>query len=531
MNLKRILEKISASAGRRVNSTRNVTVSLAVSIFSLILSFFSRTVFINKLSAEYLGLSGLFSNILSFLFLSELGIGNAFSFALYKPLKDGDKGNLSSIMALFRKLYHIVGMIILVTGLLITPFLSFFLKNEPENIPDIQLYFVVMVVGTALSFLFSYKRILLISDQKEYISNLIFGIFRFLAAASQIIILLYTGSYFWYLIAMIGCGLMENLTAAYVANILYPFLSDKNPAPLSIEDRKELKKNTFAIFMHKIGGTLVFSSDNIIISKYVGLIPIGLYSNYALIITSIDGILNKAMLSLTASIGNLMTSSDSDYQQKIFSHVLLLNCWIYGAASVCLLCLMEPFLNLWIGSNYLLENTVLILAILSFYITGIRKTLLIFKDASGIFTQDKYKPLIEGLVNILVSIPLAIHFGIQGVILGTIISTLCVAFWFEAFVFFRNRFHRGFGEYLFVQLRFILLNFIIASLCCFLCKFINLNPLWNLLVRIPICLIVPSFIYLVIFRKTESFAYFQDLISPYIKKFGIRLGQNPNREV
>ena len=519
---KRIDERISVSSDRRGNSVKNVVVSLSVSILTLILSFFNRTVFVRALSAEYLGLNGLFSNILSFLALSELGIGGAFGFALYKPLKDGDTRKLSSLMAVFRRLYTIVGLTILAVGLLLTPFLSCFFRQMPENIPDIRLFFLLNVAGTAISYFFSYKRTLMICDQKEFLSTLLFGTFRVLAVAMQMIILLCTGSYFWYLIAMIGCGFAENLTAAHIADMLYPFLSDRHPAPLDPEERVRLKKNTAAIFLHKLGGTLVFSSDNIIISRFVGLIPMGLYSNYALIISSIDAILHKALVSLTASIGNLMVSSEKEHHRQIFSHVLFLNCWIYGAASVCLICLIDPFLRVWLGQEYLLDPSVLILAVVNFYLNGVRKTVLIFKDAAGVFTQDKYKPFIEGIVNILVSVPLAIRFEIQGVIFGTIFSTLAVAFWYEAFVFFRYSFQQGVGRYLLVQARFFLLNIALAISCYYLCALIEAGPLCTLLIRIPICLILPSTFYLIGFRRSGNLGYLRELKSSLLVKYGVR---------
>lgn len=524
MIFRKIVERMSVSSDRRGSSTKNVAVSLSVSILTLILSFFSRTVFVRTLSTEYLGLSGLYNNILSFLALSELGIGSAFSFALYKPLKEGDTRRLCSLMAAFRRFYTAIGLIILTMGLLLTPFLSFFIREMPENIPGIRLYFVLNVFSASVSYFFSYKRTLIICDQKEYISTLLFGVFRVFAVALQMIVLLCTGSYFWYLIVMISCGLMENLTAARIADILYPFLLDRHPAPLEPEESARLKKNTGAIFLHKLGGTLVFSSDNIIISKFVGLIPIGLYSNYALIITSIEGILNKAFVSLTASIGNLMASSEPEHHRQVFSHVLFLNCWIYGVASVCLLCLLDPFLHAWLGADYLLDQSVTVFAVLSFYLTGVRKTVLIFKDAAGVFTQDRYKPFIEGVVNILVSVPLAIRFGIQGVIFGTVFSTLAVAFWFEALVFFRHSFHQGIGGYLLTQALFFILNLTLAGGCFLLCSAIDAGPLGTLLMRIPICLILPSALYLLIFRRSGDFAYFRELGSSLLAKHGMMIG-------
>ena len=505
---------------RRISSTRNAATVLLVSTVNLVTSFINRTVLVRCLSTEYIGLGGLLSNLLGFLSLAELGIGSAIHFALYQSLEQGNIEKTKALMAVYRRLYRWVGLVILGVGVLLTPILPRLIKELPESIsiPEMNFYYWMYLGSTALSYFFSYKRALIICDQREYIPTLISGLFHVVAVALRSSILLLTHSYTAYLAISLFLTLANNLTISAIADRLYPFLREKPVVGLSAQESQTLRRNISAQFMHRVGGIVVFSSDNIIISKFVGLMETGMYSNYTLILSSVNGILNRMISGVTASVGNLMAGSDNDHTESVFYHVLFLNAWLYGFASACLFCLYQPFIRLWLGEDYLLTDMTVAMIVANFYINGVRLTLCIFKDASGIFAQDRYKPLVEGVVNILVSIPLAIRYGVMGVLQGTVISTLGVAFWYEALVFFKVRYGKGVGKYLFCQLRYFVLAVLATLLCRALCAAIPSSTLGAFLVRIAICLIAPNALYYICFRKTVDFAYVREAVLTYARR-------------
>lgn len=506
---------------RRVNSARNASTVLLISLVTLVTSFVNRTVFVRCLSAEYIGLGGLLGNLLGLLSLAELGIGSAIHFALYRSLGQSDIEKAKSLMAVYRRLYRWVGFSILGIGVLLTPILPRLIKELPEtiSISEINLYYWMYLGSASLSYFFSYKRALIICDQREYISTLTGGLFHVVAVALQASVLLLTHSYIAYLAISLLLTLAENLTISSIANRLYPFLREKTVADLSTQELQTLRRNISAQFLHRVGGIVVFSSDNIIISKFVGLMEAGLYSNYTLILTSVNGILNRMISAVTASVGNLMAGSDDSHSESVFYHVLFLNAWLYGFASVCLLCLFQPFIRLWLGEDYLLTDMTVAMIVASFYINGIRLTLLIFKDASGIFTQDRYKPLVEAAVNILISIPLAIRYGVMGVLLGTVISTLTVAFWYEAYVFFRVRYGKGLGRYLFCQFEYLAITFLAVLLCRALCTVVPSDTPGAFLARMAICLLVPNVLFYICFKRTADFAYVKEAVLIYARRW------------
>ena len=509
------------TAPRGVNSTRNAAVAVAVSFVTLAVSFISRTVFIRCLSTEYLGLNSFLINLLTFLTLTDLGMERAFSYALYEPLLRSDTEKIKSIIAVFRRFYAAVGTAVFLAGALLIPALPHLMRELPAGIPlsAIRLYYCLYVFMTGIAYFFSYRRTLIISDQKEYISTLLTGAARTVGGLIQIVILLTTGSFLLYLIVLVVCTVADNAAAYVISNRMYPFIRERDVRELPSGERRVLKRNIPAVFLHKAGGVLVFTTDSLIITRFVGIAEAGLYSNYTAVTSMVNTILNRALTGITASLGNLMADDSSiASKEKVFYHVLFVNTWVYGWASLCLFCLLQPFIRIWIGEQYLLSFATVLLAVISFYLTGVRMTVLLFKSASGLFRPDRYKPLVESAVNIAVSIPLAIRFGVPGVLAGTIASTLLIAFWFEALVLFRDRFQKGIGRYLLTQLGYLSLNGVLTAVCFFLCRAVPSFSFPAFLCRLLICLTVPNLVWLLLFRKTENLLYLRKLVTGVIRR-------------
>ncbi|MFQ6819633.1 MAG: lipopolysaccharide biosynthesis protein [Blautia sp.] len=497
--------------GRIEKSIINVIFSMGSSVVILVLSFISRTIFVRTLSTEYLGLNGLFTNILSFLSLAELGVGSALNYTLYKPIKENDIERIKSIMNLYKKLYNAIGIIVLVIGFAITPFLKFFIKEVPDNISYISLYYILFVLNSGLSYFYTYKRALIICNQEEYLSYIITTVCRIFLTVSQIVILLTLKSYMLYLLMAIVFTLVENIAISYISEKKYPYIGERNVEPLPKDYTDRVKKNVIALLFHKIGSAVVFSTDNIIISKFVGLTAVGLYSNYTLIVNSINNILAKVFGTLTASTGELIVSSNKRHMEQIFYDMLFANMWIYGWCGVCFLCLIQPFIVLWLGNEYLMGTSVLIIIVLNFYITGMRKTVWVFKDAAGIYKQDQIKPVVEAMINLIVSIPLAIQMGVSGVLIGTIASNVLWAFWYEAFVLYKYCFESSMKSYVKKQLIYFGVWIVVASISYLICNTLG-QGLGYFILKILICIFVPNVLIIAVYCRTSEFRYFKSVV-------------------
>lgn len=270
-------------------SIKNVTTGLVGQVLTLVLSFVVRTVFIQQLGVTYLGVSGLFGNILSILSFAELGFGQAIVFSLYKPIANNNVEKIKSLMYIFRTVYIWMFAVVMVLGLSLTPFLDFFV-DDINAVPNLRLIYVMYVISSASTYLFAYKNTYLIATQNSYVSTIIGYFFSISLAVFQILVLVFTQNFIIYLGLQVTSGILQNVVVAWRTNCKYPFLKEKNIKPLSIEEKSQIKKNVKALAIYKIGTLSLNSTDNIIMSKFVGLLSVGLYSNYYLLQYTVNGL-------------------------------------------------------------------------------------------------------------------------------------------------------------------------------------------------------------------------------------------------
>lgn len=502
---------------RTYNGLRNVIVTLAGTLISILLQFIGRTFFIRFLSAEYLGLNGLFADILNVLALSELGVGSAMVFALYKPVAEDDKEKIKSLMYLYKKIYCVIGGVIFVIGVLVTPFLGYLIKEMPD-IPMIHIYFLLYVFNTGISYFYVYKKSLIICYQEEYVATIVTMATSVCNRILQIIMLIMTRSFLCYLLVQVLFTFLENLINSVIADKKYPFLKSKQIAKLNGEDIAEIKKNIKAMMAHKIGTVVVKSTDSMIVSKVLGLKVLGLYSNYNLIIYNLTTIIQKMLWTLTASLGNLVAEGDVEKSKKVFHNILFITFWIYCFCAICVFCLINPFVTMWLGEAYLFEVHAVAIFVLCFFIEGIRQPALLMRDATGVFYNDRYKPIVEALVNLIVSVPLTYKLGIEGVKLGTIISYISVALWIEAYVLYKHYFKQSVINYLLKLVGYLCALIGLAGTTFFLCDLVNLQGIINLFVRAAICIIYPNFVIFIVCRRKPEFKYWMELVKSFFEK-------------
>lgn len=506
--------------GRTEKSKKNMIIALIGQVFVLLVSFITRSIFVRTLAAEYLGISGLFTNIVNVLSLAELGIGVAITYSLYKPIADNDQNSINAIMIYYKKVYQMIGFFILTTGFILSPFLDYFIKDN-NTIPYLQAYFLLYVINTVITYFYTHKQSLIIAHQNNYIVSINRYTFVIIRNLTQIIMLISFKSFFAYLISQMIFTLMENIRISNIADKLYPHLNQKGNMNLDISTSQEIKKNTLAMVLHKVGSVVVNGTDNIIISKFVGLLSVGLYSNYWLIISSIHAVYNQGFLSLTASIGNLGVTESKEKSLDVFKKVYFVNYWIYSFSTVSLLILINPFISIWLSNEYLLPRSTIILLVVNFYLTGMRTGVNIFKNSFGLFWNDRYKPLIESIINITASLLLVRKWGIDGVLMGTIISTVTTSLWIEPYVLFKYGFEKKVTNYFKIYFKYILATICISAIV--LCVSMNINQAQHIdfIIRVAICLTIPNFLITIAFFRTSEFRSISHIILSKYKKVSL----------
>jgi len=502
---------------RTINSLRNIKYTLAGRIVSLILSFVSRTVFINYLGVEYLGLNGLFTNVLSILSLAELGIGSAIAYSIYEPLARGEENRLKSLMQIYRKAYNAIGVWMFASGVLLMPFIDFFIKDMPD-IREISIIYILFVINSSITYFISYKRALIIADQNKYIDSLYLYGSQILLNVVQIITLILYKNYVLFLLLKVIATVLENVLISIKADKMYPYLKDTKVEKLDREDKSKIVKNIKAMFLHRVGGIVVMGTDNLLISKFVGISYVGIYSNYLLIVNTLNMLIDILFQSVTASIGNLGVTSDKKRINDIFDSIDFIGYWVYCFTSITFFILINPFISIWLGNEFLFSPLIVLMITINLYIQGLRKSVLTFRDALGLFWYDRYKPIIESAINLIASIYFAINLGVLGILLGTVVSTLTTATWIEPYVLYKNGLKNPVIDYFKKYIKRFILTILIGGVTWFFCSLVLENPLPGFLIKMIICTIIPNVILIVIYHRTSEFKFVLQKAKYFLKR-------------
>ena len=485
--------------------------NLVCQILSVIMSFVCRTVFIHTLGETYLGVDGLFGNILSLLALAELGIGQTIIYHMYQPLAQNDRKKLGALMTLFKKTYRIIGMIIGAVGLLLTPCYHFFIDSSVK-IPNLTLIYLLYVFNSVITYFYSYQQCIITADQKAYICTLYRYGFCIAQNILQIVILLRTKNFILYFCLQILFSFFTNFFLAKKAGKMYPFLKRYAHEELAPEDKADIMKNVKAMFMHRFGGVIVNGTDNLVISAFFGVVSVGLYSNYYMIVSKLTDLTSQIFNGITASVGNLGAEENERKSYRIYLVTNFAGFWIFSFCSICLFCLFNPFIRLWVGGKMLLPINVVFFIALNFYVTGMRQATLTFRNSFGLFWYDRYNAVAEAVVNLGVSVALAKTMGISGVFVGTLVSTLTTDLWVEPLVLFRYGFHRSVKPYFLRYAVYTVLTFAAGYLTWYCCSLVGIGGLAGLAVQCLICLVVPNAVYFVAFFRTKEFQYLKDAV-------------------
>ena len=395
--------------------------TIAGSAFSIIV----RTIFVYTLGVGYLGISGLFTNVLGVLSFTELGIGSAIIFALYKPIAEKNTEKIKSLLALYKKAYRLIACIVTVIGIGLVPFLQYLVKSEIP-MSEIRVFYLIFLFNTVSSYFVSYKTSYASALQKEYLITNAATIGTIATNLLQMALLLLGGDYLGYLLVAAVVGLLQKIATVVYLNHRYPILVEKQVQPLDKETQKGIWKNVRALIVHKIGDVSVHQTDNIIISAFVSTSAVGLLSNYTTLNSLIATFTSRFFGSFTASFGNMLAKEPVEKQRKIFDVYDLLGFWIYGFVLIAFVTLSQPFITLWLGEKLLLDDATMVLYFVSLYLEGMSVIPYHFKVAAGRFDEDKWVAFVQAIINLVVSIAAIKWIGLPGVFVGTIVSRMIV---------------------------------------------------------------------------------------------------------
>lgn len=413
----------------------NMLFNIGGQFLTMLLSFINRMVFIRCLSAEYLGVNGLFTDVLSILNFAELGIGTAMVFSMYEPAARDDEQKLARLMNLYKWMYRAVAVSVLLFGLVLLPFLPYLIKGG-EGIEHITLIYMIYVLGSASSYLLSYKNSIYQAYQKGYICAGWSMACECIKTVSQITVLLLTRNFILYLAVQQAIQFLPNIMVSRMVDKEFPYLKECHELP-EREERNGILKNIGAMSMHKLSTIIVRNTDSLLMSSFIGLATVGLYSNYRLVINALNNLMGKFAVAFSGSIGNFAVMENSDRLYKIYKEMdfmfFVMSAYLTGG----LMMLFNPFITLLFGGRYCFPMTTVMVIVAEFYITRMRQTNLLFREAMGLFWNDRYKAVVESIINLVASLVLVRQYGVTGIIWGTIISTLCTCAWVEPYIFLK----------------------------------------------------------------------------------------------
>ena len=500
---------------RTKNTLRNIAFGSLNRLINIVLPFASRTVILYVMGTQYLGLSSLFSSILSFLSLTELGIGAAMVYSMYKPIAENDHPTICALLNLYKKLYRIIGTIVLVLGLSLMPFLKILVPEElPPDINLYLLYFIYLINAVLSYWLFAYKNALLQAYQRSDINSKIASVITITSYAVMLASLFLTRNYYAYVIWLPIFTIITNILRLILVNRNFPGLEPEGEVPPEL--KKSIFKKTSALIGTKLNTVVLNAADNLVMSAFLGLTAIAMYGNYHYIMTSIIGFLGIAYSSMTAGLGNSLQTDSLDDNYRNFEKFSFINSWLVGWCTVCLVCLYQPFMRIWVGEELMLPFYVVLEMGLYFYVYQIRKIPVVYKDAAGIWWEDRFRPYVCMITNVVLNIALVQVIGISGIILSTVFS-LCISIPWENYTIFKYVFHRSSKSYygkMFLSGGTMLLA---GAATLWLCSRLG-DSIPAFLLKGCVCVTVPNVIFAVLNCKRPEFHETLNMVRRILKR-------------
>ena len=426
---------------------KNTMSALFGNAVNILVKFVAQKIFIQTLGVEYLGLNSVLLNIISVLSIAELGISSAIIFNLYEPIKHRKLEVVKSLLKFYKKAYDIIAILTLAIGLLLMPFLHLVVR---EPVLGVNMYFayLLMLASTVISYFMSYRQSILYATEQGHVTINVQTVTNILTVSIQILLLVTTHNYYLYLTVSIVMQFLKNLCLYKIAERKHPILKDKDIQKLDKTIEKDIFKKMRALFIHKASTFVIFSTDNIIISAFINVPTVGLYSNYHMIFSAVETVFTQTIKALTPTVGNLLVDKDFSKNFKTFQKIRHVNFMVVLVSSVGIMLLADLFVKLWFGGEYVLSNFTLVTLLMVHYQRMMRESYSVFKEAAGIYYEDRFVPVIESLINIVVSVVLVRWIGLPGVFIGTFVSSLALWFYSYPKFVYKRLFGRTYRQYI-----------------------------------------------------------------------------------
>lgn len=509
---------------RTTNSFKNLITGVFGRVLYIVLNFVVRTVFIATLSENYLGINGLLGSVLSVLSLTELGIGEAILFALYKPVAEHDTGKIQSLLRLYRSAYRVIGVAVLGIGLCMVPFLEFFVRGTTDLV-DLRIVFLLYLLEMSSSYWMTYYSSVLYTEQKSYSISIISYISTFITAVLRVGLLLWlrkTPMLSFYIYALVGTlnNLVNNFLIRRKVRRDYPWTRKLDVPPLGAAEKRSILKNVAGMLSKKVCRVLNDGIDNVVISALIGIGTVGIYSNYVALKQYINRILSTVFSSVTASIGNLCAVDSVERKEAFFLALQFTYFWVYGFCAICFWTLYNSFIaGVWLhDTKWLISDLDVFLVVLNFLLQGLAEDVEKYRDVNGLYWQSRYRYMISSVLNVVLSLVLVgpCHMGLTGALLGTTASILVMIVYDPVFVY-REVFHKPAGEYYRRYMGNLGLILATGALVHILTlPFRAFNP-GNFAVRLLICLAVPNGLWYFLYCADPRFLYLRDAVTGVVR--------------
>ena len=490
---------------RSRNATRNIIFGIILKIYQLILPFAMRTVIMYELGVKYLGLNSLFTSILQVLNLAELGVGSAMVFAMYKPIAQEDTKTICALMRLYKMYYRIIGLVVLVTGMILLPFIPKLIAGDVPDAINVYVLYLLNLLATVFTYwLFAYKNSILQAHQRQDVISKVTIVTDTCKYILQIGTLFAFHNYYYYVCVLLFSQIFNNILTAVISDKLYPQFQAEGKLPK--ENVKEINQKIKDLFTSKLGFTIVSSADTVVISAFLGLEVLAIYQNYYYIVNAVIGFVTIIYSSITAGVGNSMIVCDTEKNYRDFQIFTFLACWIMAFCVSCFLGLFQPFMKLWMGKDFLLPYPMIILLCVYFWVYEYIMMASVYKDAGGIWHEDRFRPLISGLTNLGLNLLSVKLLGLYGIVLSTIVSMVVIsAPWITSNIF-KLIFKKSAKEYV-AKLGYYLLTAIVATTVTnIVIKFIPDNGWLWFVVKAAVCVVVSNSSILMMLLKVPEFS-------------------------
>ena len=507
-----------AKIERTKNASRNILFGIALQLYRVVVPFLMRTAIIYFLGIQYLGLSSLFTSVLQVLNLAELGVGSAMVYSMYKPIAEDDNATICALMKLYRKYYRIIGLVIAAVGLIICPFIPRLITGTvPDNI-NIYVLYLLNLGATVLSYwLFAYKNSLLTAHQRNDVISKISIITDSIQYVLQILVLWLVRNYYIFVVITLITQVLNNIVTAIYVDRVFP--GYKPEGDLGKQEVKKINQRIRDLFSAKFGTVLSTSVDTIVISAGIGLTALAIYQNYFYIMNAVVVIIQIIFNSVRAGVGNSLIVENEEKNYKDFNKLTFIILWISVVCISCLLNGYQPFMKIWVhDTSYMLPFYMVILFCLYFYLVLVQNLSCTYKDAAGIWHEDRFRPLIAGLFNLTLNILLVRRYGLVGIILSTIISHLLIAMPWVINNLFKLVFKRSPKEFLLMIIKGFLGAAFSAAISWLLCSLYTGEGIGKLAFNLFISVVVSNIVLLACYRKTELFRTTVGLIKHIIHK-------------